>query len=41
MAGGSDRMKIIGNSIGHLALPIDIAGVTGAHNDVAYNWYNN
>ena len=35
--GASDRCKVMGNSVGHLPLGVDIRGVTGEHNDVAYN----
>ena len=35
--GTSDRCKVMGNSVGHLPLGVDIRGVTGEHNDVAYN----
>ena len=36
-AGSSDRCKIIGNGVGHLPTGVDTAGVTGSHNDIAYN----
>jgi hypothetical protein len=35
--GGGDHLKVLGNSIGHLPVPIEMTGVTGEHNDVAYN----
>ena len=37
LPGTGDRCKVIGNSVGHLPLGVDIRGVTGEHNDVAYN----
>jgi hypothetical protein len=35
--GSGDRCKVIGNNVGHLPTGVDMAGVAGAHNDVAYN----
>ena len=37
LPGTGDRCKVMGNSVGHLLLGVDIRGVTGEHNDVAYN----
>ena len=35
--GDGDHLKVLGNSIGHLPVPIEMTAVTGEHNDVAYN----